>query len=157
LRSIVVLALAVALSACNRAPSRQALSEADRAAIRALDSTFVAGWLKDDTAAVLRLFAPDAVLLPPGAAPVNGLTAIRGYWWPADGSHTRITGFSRAITEVGGTRSLAFLRGTATLSWTYEKSGKTSTSSSRSQDLFFLEPDSTGGWHVISQMWSTLP
>src|SRR5437868_7081027 len=93
------------------------LGDADRAAIRALDSTFVASWLRDDTTAVLGVFAPDAVLLPPGSAPVAGTSAIRAYWWPQDGSHTRITGFDRQIVEIDGTPGLAYLRGTARLRW----------------------------------------
>jgi len=49
------------------------LSDADRQAIRALDSTFVSAWLRDDTAAVLSTFSPQAVLLPPGGKPGDRL------------------------------------------------------------------------------------
>jgi uncharacterized protein (TIGR02246 family) len=133
------------------------LTDEDRAAIRALDSTFVRGWLSDDTNAVLSVFAADAVLLPPGSKPVRGLPAIRSYWWPVDGSHTRITSFDRHIDEIEGTRQLAFLRGTASLSWIYEKDGHQTAQTSRSIDLLLLARDSAGHWHVIRQMWNTLP
>ena len=95
--------------------------------------------------------------MPPGANPVVGLTNIRSYWWPLDGSHTRITSFTRAITEIDGTHQLAFLRGTASLGWTYEKGAQRRTQTSRSTDLLLLAPDPAGHWHVIRQMWSTLP
>ena len=91
-------------------------------AIIAIDSTFVDAWLKDDTTKVLSVFASDAVLMPPGVQPVVGLAAIRAYWWPSDGSHTRITSFTRAIAEVGGGGGVAFVRGTAAVGWTYAKS-----------------------------------
>ena len=134
-----------------------ALTPMDRAAIRALDSTFVASWLRDDTAAVLHVFAPDAVLIPPGGTPVVGTAAIQAYWWPTDGSHTHITSFQRAIAEVEGTRHLAFIRGTASLGWTYRQGGKESAQTSRSSDLLIVAPDSAGHWHVTRQMWGTLP
>jgi uncharacterized protein (TIGR02246 family) len=133
------------------------LTDQDRAAIRELDSTFVRGWLSDDTTAVLSVFAPDAVLLPPGSKPVRGLPAIRSYWWPRDGSHTQITSFDHRIDEIEGTRQLAFLRATASLSWIYEKDGHQTAQTSRSIDLLLLARDSAGHWHVIRQMWNTLP
>jgi uncharacterized protein (TIGR02246 family) len=134
-----------------------ALADADRAAIRALDSVFVDAWLRDDTAAVLGVFSPDAVLLPPGAKPVVGLTAIRSYWWPSDGTHTRITSFKRSISEIEGTRRLAFLRGTGALAWDYSSAGKTARQTSRSTDLMVVAPDAAGRWRVVRQMWNTLP
>ena len=116
---------AVILAACAPQPqtSTQELTASDQAAIRALDSTFVQGWLQDDTAAVLGVFSPNAVLLPPGSQPVAGLAAIRAYWWPTDGSHTRITTFDRQIVEITGTKGLAFIRGTGALGWEYVKDG----------------------------------
>ncbi len=148
--------LLAALS-CAAPKAPRVLSDADRQAIRALDSTFVDAWLRDDTAAVLGVFSPEAMLLPPGGNPVVGLAAIRGYWWPTDGSHTRITAFTHNIEEMQGTPALAFMRGTASLGWTYAKGGKASSQTSRSQDLILVARDSTGHWHVIRQMWSVLP
>ncbi|MBV9960372.1 MAG: SgcJ/EcaC family oxidoreductase, partial [Acidobacteria bacterium] len=132
------------------------LTAEDRAAIRALDATFVEGWLKDDAKAVLSVFADDAVLLPPGNQPLNGIPAIRAYWWPQDGSRTLINAFDRRIDEIEGTRQLAFMRGTASLSWTYEKDGRVTKQTSRSIDLMLLTRDAAGRWRVIRQMWNTL-
>jgi uncharacterized protein (TIGR02246 family) len=133
------------------------LSAGDRAAIRALDSAFVQAWLRDDTTAVLGLFATDAVLMPPGSAPRTGQAAIRAYWWPADGSRTRITAFDRSIAEIGGSRELAFVRGTASLTWDYAKDGKSSAQKGRSTDLMLVAPDASGRWRIVRHMWNTLP
>ena len=73
------------------AHATDALTEQDRAEIRALDARFVRGWLDDDEGAVLSVYAPDAILFPPGTTPLDGLVAIRAFWWPTDGSRTRIT------------------------------------------------------------------
>ncbi len=155
----VLSVLLVLLPACAATPgdSARSLTADDRQAIRSLDSIFVQGWLADDTAAVLGVFHRDAVLLPPGGAPVAGLAAIRAYWWPTDGSHTRITSFERRIVEIEGTGGLAFVRGTAALGWTYAKGGPPAAQTSRSTDLILVAPDSAGRWRVIRQMWSTLP
>jgi uncharacterized protein (TIGR02246 family) len=141
----------------SKPAAADALTGADRAAIRALDATFVRGWLADNRDAVLSVFAPDALLLPPGSKPVRGIRDIRSYWWPDDGSRTRITSFERDVDEIEGTRRLAFLRGTASLSWVYEKDGRQTSQTSRSVDLLLLSRDPAGRWHVIRQMWNVLP
>ncbi|MEO5816381.1 MAG: SgcJ/EcaC family oxidoreductase [Gemmatimonadaceae bacterium] len=138
----------------RRVADRAALTDADRAAIRALNSAFVRGWLKDDTAAVLSLFASDAVLVPPGHSPVVGRAAIKAYWWPADGSHTRITSFTRTIDDIGGGGGdFALVRGTANLSWQSDKGGQTTRQTTRSTELLLLSRDGGGQWRVIRQMW----
>lgn len=142
----------------GRRPTSVPISDADRAAILAVDSAFVDAWLKDDTTKVLSLFASDAVLMPPGAQPMTGLAAIRAYWWPSDGSHTRITSFTRAIAEVGGGGGVAFVRGTGTVGWTYAKKGQQPVAqTSRSTDFILYSRDAAGQWRVTRQMWSTLP
>jgi ketosteroid isomerase-like protein len=162
----VALALGVIVSIASarvikRAEAAKGTSEAltpqDVADIRALDARFVRGWLDNDRAAVLGVYAPDAILFPPGTAPLHGIAAIRAFWWPADGSRTRITKFERTIDEIDGTQRLAFLRGTSSLAWNYEKDGQTTTQTSRSTDLFLLTCDAEGHWHVIRQIWNTLP
>ena len=150
------------LSACgSRDAGGGALTLADQAAIRVLDSTFVQGWLQDDTTAVLSVFRADAVLLPPGSPAVSGLVAIRAFWWPTDGTHTRITSFDRRILEIEGTRGLAYIRGTAALGWTVRrdsaKDGVVVSQAGKSSDLMLVAPDSAGHWRVIRQMWNTLP
>ena len=157
--AVSALLIAVSLEGCapRSADRSAALTVADQAAIRSLDSTFVQAWLHDDTTAVLSVFRPDAVLLPPGSQPVSGLAAIQAYWWPLDGSHTRITSFERQIVEIAGTRGLAYIRGTGALGWQYAKGGPPQTQSSRSTDLILVAPDSAGQWRVVRQMWSTLP
>ncbi|HKW09315.1 MAG TPA: nuclear transport factor 2 family protein [Gemmatimonadaceae bacterium] len=135
----------------------KSLSDADRSQIVALDSMFVRAWLRDDTAAVLGLFADDAVLVPPNAAPVVGRAAIRAWWWPQDGSRTRILAFDRHIEEIDGNHALAFVRAVATLSWTYEKKGRTTKQSSRSNDVVVLARASDGTWKIVRQIWNTRP
>jgi uncharacterized protein (TIGR02246 family) len=155
LRNVAVL-LALALPAAARALGAP-LTAQDLAAIRALDSAFVSAWLRDDTTAVLSLFVDDAVLMPPGARPVSGRQAIRAWWWPSDGSRTRILSFGRAVDEIGGTRELAFVRATSTLRWSTTRGGTSSTQASRSADLWLVARGPDGRWRIVRQMWNVLP
>ena len=98
----------------------KAFSSADERAIRHVDSLYVAAWLRDDTAAVLRTLAPDAVM-PAGQRPLATPNDIREFWWPTDGSRTKILTFYRVIDEIAGDANLASVRGTDTLTFTYDK------------------------------------
>lgn len=142
----------------GRRPTMVPISDADRAAILAVDSAFVDAWLADDTTKVLGLFSSDAVLMPPGMSPLRGLDAIRAYWWPSDGSRTRITSFKRVVEEVGGGGGFAFVRGAGTVGWTYTKRGGSPvTQTSRSSDFMLYARDATGKWRITRQIWSVLP
>jgi uncharacterized protein (TIGR02246 family) len=157
LRALRFLAI-VGLTACEQAdPESEALTPADYAAIARLDSTFVDGWLKDDTTAALSVFAPDAVLQPPNSQPLTGLEAIRSFWWPSDGSQTRISKFTSQTDELSGDRNIAYRRGRSELSWTYTKGGKSQNQTGRSNSLTILRRDSTGRWSITRQIWNAAP
>jgi ketosteroid isomerase-like protein len=137
--------------------STDTLSAVARGEILAMDSAFVRGWLRDDTASVLGVFAPNAVLQPPGVPALTGQAAIRAYWFPNDGSSTRILSFDHQVVEVVGSSTLAFVRGTSTLKWRYTKDGKTTEQTGRSTDLRVYAADPAGKWRVIRQIWTNLP
>ena len=143
-------------AACGSSPevsAGAALTAADSTAIRQLHDRYVAAWLADDTSGVLALFEPDAVILPPGHQPVSGRDSIRGYWWPTDGSVTRISSFTWMLQELQGTPELAFTRGESALGWSYTKAGATSRSTSRSVSLTVLRRVAPGEWRIARQMW----
>ncbi len=132
------------------------LSDADRIAIRQLDSAYVAAWLNDDTAAVLATLAPDAVLMPAGQHPLTDVEAIRQFWWPADGSHTRVTAFSTTIHEIGGSPVLAYVRGAGELAFTYEKDSVRSALTSRIMTLTLVTRGADRRWRILRRMWGPL-
>jgi len=155
---ILLLVISAGQSALLNAQQPAAKQQsAARAEIRALDSAFVAAWARDDTASVLALFADDAVLMPPNAKPITGRAAIKAWWWPTDGSHTRILSFERHQDEIGTAGDLAFLRATSSLKWRYSTKGNTTTQTSRSTDLVVLMRDRGGRWRIARQMWNTHP
>ena len=132
------------------------LSTADRAAIRGLDSAYVDAWLRDDTAGVLATLASDAVLMPAGQRPLTDRAAIRDFWWPRDGSRTRITAYTTTIDEITGAGDLAYVRGTGELAFIYEKAGVRSEITSRNMTLTIVKRGPEGRWRIARRMWGPL-
>jgi ketosteroid isomerase-like protein len=150
-------ALSALLAGCSAGGSSASLNAADSAAILAAQAEFAAAWLRDDTTGVLAILDSAVVLLPPGGRPVNGHAAVRAYWWPNDGSRTRITGFNWTTDEIAGSGSLAYLRGISSLAWTYDKDTVHQGNTARSQSLILLRRDANGRWLFVRQMWSPTP
>lgn len=154
----MLFALLAGCSQKEREPSQAAspVSAADLQAIRSVDSAYVAAWIRDDTTGVLATLAPDAILMPAGQHPLIGTAAIRAFWWPQDGSHTKILTFVRQLDEVDGRGDVAWTRGTDTLTFTYGK-GTTPASAmgSRSMTLALLRRQPNGDWRISRMMWGT--
>ena len=146
-------AVALAHVACTSVPS---LSDADRQAIEALDTAYVNAWLQDDTAGVLATLAPDAVLMPGGVRPITGDAAIRQFWWPTDGSSTRVTAYTTTIDEIEGTASIAYVRGTGAITFTYAKDTVVTELTSNNMTLTVLTKQSDGRWLISRRMWAGL-
>jgi ketosteroid isomerase-like protein len=157
LRRLMALAALPVLACARTSDATDALTDADRAAIMRLDSTFVQGWLRDDTTAALSVWAPDAILHPPNSQPVVGVAAIRAYWWPTDSSTTKITKFERLIDEVEGSYGVAYIRGRSELGWVYTKAGKTQTQTGRSASIMIARRDSSGAWKISRSVWNAMP
>jgi ketosteroid isomerase-like protein len=147
-------ALPALLAACTASSSSSVLSPTDSTAIRGVQAAYVSAWLADDTTGVLATLDSAAVLLPPTHAPVIGANAIRGFWWPSDGSRTKITSFDWTMDEIAGTNQLAFTRGASTLAWTYDKDTVHQVSKSRNTNLTVLRRGADGRWRIARQMWS---
>lgn len=145
--------IAFAVTACTTASPGARFTADDERGIRALDSVFVAAWLRDDTTAVMNTLAADAVLMPAGQGVLTTPDAIRAFWWPSDGSHTRILTFQRAIDELGGEGGIAWMRHTDSLTFTYAKGGTTSSLTSRSMSLAVLRRQADGAWRFSRVMW----
>ena len=156
----VFLAFLIGSTACaSRAESDKSpspISEADKNAIRAVDSSYVASWLRDDTAGVLATLAPDVVLMPAGQHPLATNDEIRGFWWPADGSHTKILTFDRHIDELAGEGNVAWTRGTDSLTFRYQKAASAPVAmGNRTMTIAILRRQPDGKWRISRMMWGT--
>ena len=143
IRSAVVTLVVVLIA--QVAPASQ-LSSADLAAVRAVDFKYAGAWRSNDRAAVLSLFAPDAVIMPEARPPIAGLQQIADFWWPSGGrGTTSITSFDDEITEAGGSGDFAFTRGTYHLTFSIDGA------SSGSYMMLFHKSGSA--WKITHRMW----
>ena len=156
MKALSALAALLLATGCAAGAGAGGLSDADRQAIRDLDSAYVAAWLRGDSAAVMRTLAPGAILLPAGRRPLVGLDSIRAYWWPDDGSRTEILTFVSAIDEIEGHGTTAWARGVDSLVFTYARDTIHTTQTSLGMTLAVLQKDSAGEWRIARKMWGSL-
>lgn len=126
----------------------------DEAGVRAVDAAYVKAWLDNDEGAVLATLAPDAVMMPAGQYPLITADEIKGFWWPKDGSTTKILSFQRTIDELAVSGDLAFARGTDSVTFTYDKGGVRSQQTSHSMTLAVYRKQRDGSWRISRMMWA---
>ncbi len=133
------------------------LLPADEVKVRAVEAAYAAAWVRNDPAAILATLWPDAVLMPPGRAPVRGLEEIRRFWWPAGGPRTTVTVFDSRVAQVGGTGTTAWVVGTYRFDFWWESGGKRTERRNRGNTLMVLRRNEAGEWRISHRMWSDLP
>ncbi|HEU5039915.1 MAG TPA: nuclear transport factor 2 family protein [Gemmatimonadales bacterium] len=148
-----VLLLAGALGACGRRPAvRDQAAERDR--LLAVNDAYRSAWLTGDSAAVLRLFAPDAVLLPHhGDPPVVGLEAIREFWWPPGVPPTTVTTLDITTEDAAVDGDVGTLWGRFTLAFTFEADGRPQSLRNSGTYLMVLRRQPDGEWRITHRMW----
>ena len=100
------------------------LPASDIAAVRKTNAAYPAAWMGNDSAAVMRLFSADAVLIPHhGDAPVEGEAAIRRHFWPPNASFFQLDAFQMKPAEVAGCADLAYALGRFEIEYTAEADG----------------------------------
>ncbi|HEX6315135.1 MAG TPA: nuclear transport factor 2 family protein [Gemmatimonadaceae bacterium] len=154
--SILVTALfAPVLTSCT---ARQiGASTNARAQVLALEEAYRRAWLANDSSAVMATLDRGAVLMPAGANPLVGDSAIRAYWWPADGSRSTITGYDIRVDEVDVTDHLAYLRGRSKLLFIYrDPAGSVSRVQSEAVHLSVARRDARGEWRIARRAWSSV-
>jgi uncharacterized protein (TIGR02246 family) len=148
------------LGGCRSADSRPSaegatppeLTAADRAAIRAADSSFAAAANAGDVDAVVAVYAADASLLPPNLPPQKGQTAIRAFW--AGFLNTYTVKFEITSDTIDGRGDLAY----ATGHFRFTAVPKTPSSPGVADEGKFLEilkKQSDGTWKYVVDMYSS--
>jgi uncharacterized protein (TIGR02246 family) len=153
MRGFSHLSLLTLLVACRPHPGEQN-PDAELGRLKDVNSAYQTAWLAGDSAAVLRLFAPGAVLLPHhGDPPVVGLDAIRAFWWPSNTAATTITALN--ITTEGATLSgdHGTLWGRFALAFSYEAEGRLRSVRNAGTYLMVLRRQRDGEWRITHRMW----
>jgi uncharacterized protein (TIGR02246 family) len=140
--------------ACGRpAETPGAAAEIER--LKAVNDAYRDAWLAGDSAAVLRLFTADAVLLPHhGDPPIVGLDAIGAFWWPPNMAPATITRLDITTdgADVAGNRGV--LWGRFTLAFSYQAEGRQRSVRNAGTYLMALtRAPEDGRWRITHRMW----
>ena len=156
-RNLALLTLLVGVLVTT-ASAKECLLETDRDAIRGVHEAYRIAWLANDSEAVRLNFTEDAVLLPHhGLAPVEGMAAIKQFWWPADAKPTTVTRFEASYDEIGGCGSIAFVLGRSHVEWTVTENGQAEKFSNSGTFLTLMRKLPNGTWKMTHQMWDDPP
>jgi uncharacterized protein (TIGR02246 family) len=143
---------AAASKSCPRA------DPADLAAVKRLPADYIAAWRGPNAEReVMRLFAPDAVILPHHRVrPSRGHEEIRGFWWPKAAAPFTIEEFTMEVREARVCGDVAYAWGDQSLRWSSESSGKRTVTSNAGTFLMVLRR-APGGWLFDALMWDDPP
>ena len=161
--AMLQLAAAVVLAAACRPAPREGqpaaadaagapLSAADQAAIRAADTAFSTAAGAGDAAGLGAMYLPNASLMPPNAATVQGREAIQKFWGGfVDAYQVNIT---VTAEEVEGHGDLAYSRGRYTLGLTPKAKGAAPIrDEGKFLEILRRQPDGT--WRYAVDMYSS--
>jgi uncharacterized protein (TIGR02246 family) len=147
------LALAVCfLSACAKTPAVD--TEGARTALRQADSAYSRAGVAKDRATFVALYAPDAVVYPPGGETVSGIDAI-GKFMDGPLTDTSFTAVFHPVTvDVSTDGTLGYTLNAAQLS-SRGTDGKRTTERVRDFHVWRKQPDGT--WKLLIDIWNAEP
>jgi ketosteroid isomerase-like protein len=116
---------------------------------RELSEAFGRHFLARDFDALTRLYAEEAVLMPPGEPAVTGRPAIRS-WFE---SLPPLAGFQVALDEIDGREDLAYVRGT--YSMTFGEPGGASQVPLEGKFLEIRKRQPDGSWLLVADMFNS--
>lgn len=125
-------------------------SDPDRRVVAAADRAYAEAWLRGDADAVMRTLHDDAVIVPSGLDAIEGGDAIRRWWFPADSPPTVVHRYVLHQDGIGGSGTLAYVRGRFELAFTYDGTEHESTGTY----LSILRPDGDGTWRIALRSWN---
>lgn len=140
-------AMCAGLAACSEPPPDPA---ADRAAIEAVSSAWKEAFNAGDTAALVALYAEDAVLAAPGAAAARGKAAI-GEYFARTVAEFRASGLTVADAPMGE----AVASGDLGFQWMTYTITETSGAVVDAGKLLTLYQRKDGKWTIIGDTWNS--
>jgi ketosteroid isomerase-like protein len=146
---IAALAVSVAVSACGGGTRGPEFGRAEADAVRKTAADLAAAFNAKDVDAIMALFGPDAVFMPPNAPLVRGKDAIRNYF--KDILAKGATGLRLDVADAGGGGVIGFQSGAYAL--TYETPGQPPFRD-RGKYLFVLR-NLNAKWVLDQTIWSS--
>lgn len=153
IRGLVALFLLAVVGACagKHAPTS---TDADVAAIRELNTKWIAAQVAGDVDGMVAPLTDDFVLLPPNEAPQTGIPAARA-WVEKLLSQATITSGTAVLDEVAVAGDLAFARGTFNSTMQPKTGGSPAPGASKYALLLRRQGD--GSWRIARDIWNAAP
>ncbi len=150
-----LMALSILAIRCGDFKPSAPLGLNDKKIISGMMSDYREGWLADDSAKVLRLFADTSVLIPSGMRPIYGKKEMLRFWWPNDSSKTTIDRYEIELLEINGSDEWAYVYENGKLSWSYQKGDfKMSKDQESFEITIFKKTDKD--WSIVKRIWTDL-
>jgi uncharacterized protein (TIGR02246 family) len=148
----VVLPWIAILAACSAEPAAEMPepTPVDPAAVRAQVKEFVSTWNGGDVSGLGAHLAPDAVLLQPDGAPLEGREAILAAI--ADNYDINLMQQTSTVDEVAAIGDMAYARGSWTVEPTVAAGEDMPSMSGKWSAIYKRGPD--GGWQTWRWMWN---
>ena len=127
------------------------LSDEDKAGVRALDAEWARAATAGDGEAIAVLYAPDAVLLPPGEAIVKG-EAAKKYWVDFGNGFSGPTELNTMAVEGAGDVATAI--GTYKMTLTPKKAGAKPLPVDEGKYIEVLKRQDDGSWKIAYDIWN---
>jgi uncharacterized protein (TIGR02246 family) len=128
---------------------------ADAAAtLRSADSAYSAGLRAMDVPGLVALYAPDAVMYPPGGANVVGIDAVREYVKEFAATPGLKMNAERQTIVVSQSGDLGYV-----INWVQMTAvdAKGKPMAERFRDIHLWRRDASGQWKVVVDFWNVLP
>ena len=146
---LAVAALLLTVGCARSGGGPAALTEADKAAMRAVDQKFVAAVLAKDWAAAATVYTADASFMPPNGPLVKGSAAIQA-WMP---SLPPLTTFTLEAQQIDGVGDFAYARGVYTMSFTLP--GATAPTEDHGKYLVIGRKQADGSWLISEDIFNS--
>ena len=148
---IIKLGIVFALLFGNAVAKQQ--SDVELKAMREAANSYADAWLTNDADTVMATFVDEPVLSPSGLPYLEGQSAARAFWFPADSPPTKVVDFQLSEIEVSGSGNLGYVRGTFRLAFEYDGSDY----ENHGKYVTILRKASDGRWRITHHIWDDLP
>lgn len=122
--------------------------------IQEISNEYQKGWIAGDEKRVMALFTEDARIQPSGLTPKKGLQEITEFWFPKDGSLTKIQKFKLTFigADIQGDTAAAMYR--SELDWSYENGDTRLAKSQKGHEMVTYKRQPSGKWLIWRQTWT---
>ncbi|WP_430966478.1 YybH family protein [Spongiimicrobium sp. 2-473A-2-J] len=128
----------------------------DEIQIRQLHTDYVNGWIDNNEGQIMGLLEENARIQPNSLMPIEGKQQINAFWFPKDGSSTKINTFETEILNFQLLDTLAITTHSSLLDWTYKKDTLQFGRVQKGVNTTVYRKQGDGSWKIWRSMWTDI-